>query len=153
MPRSPKIVDKDGRLTQHWENSFMNLYQVLQANFKTTGYLIPSVNATDLQAIQNQYQEYVNHPLPPGINNIAGQLAFNTTTNYLNQFVIANDENNNIFLAQWVPLGVLLLNAGDPNSGSGLGALVGWFCYDLTHTNLYVCTTQGAAGTAVWTIV
>lgn len=151
MPRSQRIADKEGNITQHWENSLMNVYNTLQRNLKTSGYLIPSVGSDDLQNIQNTYAQYIGTTLPTGIENISGQIAYNVGTNYINQFVIATDDQSNIFLAQWVPLGVLLLSTVDPN-GVNAGIL-GWFSYDLTSKQLYICTTAGTTTGAVWTTV
>ena len=150
-PRSTQIADSTGKITTHWANSFSNLYQTLQTNLTSTGYAIPSVTQVNLDTIQTQYQTYIGTTLPLNVNNISGQIAYNSDTKFINEFIIATDASNNIFLAQWVPLGILLLNNGDPNGV--LGGLVGWSCYDLTNKHLYFCTIEGKASSAVWTLV
>lgn len=44
-----------------------------------------------------------------------------------------------------------LIGTVNPNSGGGTPGITGQFIYDATHSVLYMCTTSGVAGTAVWT--
>ena len=119
-----------------------------------------------LNSIASVYTAYINGQLPQdqtpaqqqSIPNISGQLAYNQTTQFLNQFVIAYNTATppSITTAQWVPLAVMVTGEGDPN---GLQAgILNWQYYDTTGMQMYVCTTAGSAnGTpspqAVWTAV
>ena len=44
---------------------------------------------------------------------------------------------------------LILNNAGDPNGS--LAGNVYELCWDTSNTDLYICTTTGTSGTAVWT--
>jgi len=52
----------------------------------------------------------------------------------------------NLMLAQ-----TILHNAGNPNSA--VAGVVYQYCWDTVNSILYICTTSGTAGTAVWTQV
>jgi hypothetical protein len=153
VPREHPEVDKDGNFTELWSLYFGAISQSLQDNFKNEGIVIPPLSASNMAAIQFFYATYIGgtyNTLTANLPDISGQTVYDTTTSTTNQFVIAQDTNTptNVTLAQWVPLSVLLTNAGNPN---GLVAgVLNWLCYDTTNKILYICTTAGNSVNAVW---
>ncbi len=103
--------------------------------------------------IQNLYATYVGgtyQTLTMALPDISGQTVYDDDTFTSNQFVIATDTATppNVLLAEWVPLSVMLTNAGVP-TGSVAGVL-NWLCYDTTGKHLYICTSTGSTTTATW---
>ena len=153
VPREHPEVDKDGNFTEVWSLYFGAISQSLQDNYKNEGIVIPPLSASNMASIQSFYAMYIGgtyNDLTANLPDISGQTVYDTTTSTTNQFVIAQDSNSptNVTLAQWVPLAVLLTNAGNPN---GLVAgVLNWLCYDTTNKILYICTTAGNAVNAVW---
>lgn len=154
LPRETPAIDKEGNFSPLWDLGLSSLFQALQQNFKNEGIVFPPLTSAQLATIQALYAVYIGstyNSLSMNLPDISGQTAFNTTTKFTNQFVIAQDTSGNVTLAEWVPLAVMLTNAGDPN---GLQAgILNWLCYDITNKVLYACTTAGNAANAVWTSI
>jgi len=156
LPREVPVLDKTGDFSALWSLGFSSLFQALQQNFSNEGILFPPLNAIQIAYIQSLYAPYVGgtyNDLITNLPDISGQTAYNTTTSFTNQFVIAQDGSTppNVTLAEWVPLSVLLTNAGTPDLV--LAGVLNWLCYDTVGMALYICTTAGAAGTARWTSI
>lgn len=152
VPRESPAVDKNGNFTELWEIFFGAIAQALQENYKNEGIVFPGLSAANMTTIQGFYTSYIDGPyntLAFQLPDISGQTVFDTTTYTSNQFIVAQDASSNVSLAQWVPFQMTIVNAGSP-----VGALAGvlnWMCYDTVNGALYICTTAGVAGTAVWT--
>lgn len=101
MPRTEKIVDKEGELTEHWHLSIMNLYQTLQRNFRTTGFLLPGLGEFNIDNIWNYYQPFVNHILPKSVEDISGLTLFDLTNRIPKIFIITYNSNREILKADW----------------------------------------------------
>ncbi len=154
VPRESPEVNKDGTFSELWSLGFGALFQALQDNFKSEGIVFPPLTQSEMDTIQGLYTSYVGGPyrtLTLALPDISGQTVFNKTTNISNQFVIAQDNSENVTLAKWVPLAVMLINAGDPNGV--VSGVINWLCYNVTGHNLWACTASGSTSTAVWTII
>lgn len=153
VPREQIAVNAKGEFMELWSLGFGALFQALQANFKNEGILFPPLTADNMATIQALYSSYINgtyDALTSALPDISGQTVFDSTTYITNQFVIAKDGANppNVILAEWVPLSVLLTNAGAP-TGNVAGVL-NWMCFDTSGKNLWVCTASGNTTTATW---
>jgi hypothetical protein len=151
LPRENPAVDKDGNFTELWDLGLSALFQALQQNFKNEGIIIPLLSAANMTTIQDLYTPYIGqlyNVLTLALPDISGQTVYDTTTQITNQFVISQDATNHVTLAQWVPLSVMLTNAGNPN-GSVAGVL-NWLCLNTSGPTLYVCTLSGNAANATW---
>lgn len=154
VPRETPEVDKDGNFTALWSLGFGALFQALQENFKAEGILFPPLTSNNVNYIQSLYQPYIGGPyttLTRALPDISGQTIYNASTSITNQFVIGQDINGNVTLAEWTPLSVLLTNNGNPNGV--LAGILNWLCYDKIDNNLWICTTAGSMTTAVWTAI
>lgn len=156
VPREYPSIDQDGNFTPMWFLGFGALFQALQDNFNNEGILFPSLIASDMAIIQSIYAFYIGleyNLLTQNLRDISGQTVFDSTTKITNQFVISQDfaSPSLVTLAQWVPLSVMLTNAGDPN-GSVAGVL-NWLCYDTIGMRLYICVISGAIADAAWTAI
>lgn len=154
LPRETPAVDKNGDFNTLWELGFSSLFQALQTNFKNEGIVFPSLSATNMTNIQNLYAPYVGGTyeiLTSNLPDISGQTVFDMDTYISNQFVIVKDNSGAVTLAEWVPLAVMLTNAGNPN-GTTAGVL-NWLCYDIVNKILYICTISGTTTSTVWTPV
>ena len=152
VPRESPAVQKDGNFTHLWELYFGELSQSLQSNYKNEGIIFPPLSAANMTTIQNLYTSYVGgtyDALTFKLPDISGQTVFDTTTYNSNQFVVAQNNAGNVTLAEWVPFQMTIVNAGTPVAT--LAGVLNWMCYDTVNGALYICTTAGAAGTAVWT--
>ena len=152
VPRETPVVDKDGNFTDLWSLGFGALFQALQENFKSEGILFPPLSAANALVIQNLYARYIGlsyNSMAAALPDISGQTIYNQTTQATNQFIIAQDGTGNVTLAEWVPMGVMLTSTGTPN-GTQAG-LLSWQYYDTMNNHLWICSTSGAIGTAVWT--
>lgn len=156
-PRENPVLDQDGRFMPLWDLGLGSLFQALQENFKNEGILFPALTAAQMANIQALYAPYVSSSSPVpyqtltmNLPDISGQTVYDDDTYTTNQFVIAKDSATppNVVLAQWVPLSVMLTNAGAP-SGAVAGVL-NWLCYDTTGKHLYICTGTGNTTTATW---
>lgn len=151
IPRESPEVDKDGNLTPLWSLGFGALFQALQENFKSEGILFPPLAENNVAYIQSLYAQYIGgsyDALTQNLPDISGQTVYNLTTKTTNQFVINQDNNGIVTLAQWVPLSVILTAASNPN-GNTAGVL-NWLCYDMAEHHLWICTASGSTTTAVW---
>lgn len=156
VPRETPETDKDGNFTALWSLGIGSLFQALQENFKNEGIVIPRLSANEIATIQALYAAYVGgayNELTKNLPDISGQTVYNQTTKFTNQFVIATDTAMipNVTLAEWVPLAVMLTHAGTPNGA--VAGVLNWLCYDTSLKQLYACTTAGAIGTAIWTLI
>lgn len=171
VPREQPETDKDGNFTDLWSLSFGALFQALQDNFKNEGIVFPGLSQDNITSIQNLYIDYIGgtyNDLTKNLPDISGQTVYNQTTKFTNQFVIATDTATppNVTLAEWVPLSMLLTNAGNPNYTSpvspAVAGVLNWLCYDIIGKQLWICTTSGSTGIvppsmplppAVWTLI
>lgn len=153
LPREIPSVDKDGNFSPLWSLGFASLFQALQANYKNEGIIFPNLSAADIASIQSLYTPYIGLPLPSNLPDISGQTVFDTNNRISKQFVITYDSSNppNILAAQWNILSYLIIGNGNPN-GSQAGQ-VSWLYYDIIGHVLYICTTNGGIGSAVWTAI
>lgn len=106
MPHASPVVDANGNFNSMWLIGLSQLFQALQRNFKNEGILVPRLTQTQIDDIATSYASYVGSPLPPGVQDISGQLVFDITNNVSKQFVIAYDSSSpyNILSAQWKTL-------------------------------------------------
>jgi hypothetical protein len=113
FPRDPKVIDKDGGLTQQWHLGLSSLFQALQVNLKNEGFLLPSLTAAQIATIQAIYFPYIGHPLPQNdpsvtgqlnIPDISGQTVFDSTNRVPKVFIITYDGATppNIVTAAWL---------------------------------------------------
>ncbi|TAK83374.1 MAG: hypothetical protein EPO09_21265 [Aquabacterium sp.] len=154
LPREIPVIDaKTGDFMPLWSLGLSSLFQALQENYKNEGILFPRLTAQNIADIQSIYTPLIGATLPINIPDISGQTVFDTTNRVSKQFVITYDSSNPpiVLAAQWQILAYLTLGMGNPN-GSQAGQ-ISWFYYDLTGTVLYICTTSGGTGSAVWTAV
>jgi len=154
LPREIPVIDaKTGDFMPLWSLGLSSLFQALQENYKNEGIIFPRLSAQNIANIQAIYTPLIGSPLPINIQDISGQTVFDTTNRVSKQFVITYDSATppNILAAQWNILSYLVLGSGNPN-GSQAGE-VSWFYYDLVGHVLYICTTNGGTGSAVWTAV
>lgn len=101
MPRTKRIADKNGDLSEHWYLSIMNLYQTLQTNFRSTGYLFPSVESMNIDSIYAKYQQYVSKLLPTNVEDISGLTLFDSTNRVPKIFIITYNSDNTVLKADW----------------------------------------------------
>lgn len=154
LPREIPVIDaKTGDFAPLWSLGLSSVFQALQDNFKNEGILFPRLTATQIANIQAIYTPLIGAPLPITIPDISGQTVFDTTNRVSKQFVITYDSSTppKILAAQWNILSYLVLGNGNPN-GSQAGQ-VSWFYYDLVGQVLYICTTNGGTGSAVWVAI
>lgn len=153
MPRETPAIDKDGNFTHLWDSGFSSLFQALQKNYKNEGIIIPPLTDANMATIQALYASYIGgtyDALTLNLPDISGQTVFDSTTKITNQFVIATDAATppNVTIAKWVPLSVLLTNAGNPNGT--VSGMLNWLCYDTAGMHLYICTASGSSTTTIW---
>ena len=151
MPRESPATDKNGNFMPLWEIGLSALFQALQTNFKNEGILFPSLSASSMTSIQNLYAAYIGgsyNNLTRNLPDISGQTVYDTDTQISNQFVIAKDNTNNVTLAEWVPLAMMLTSTANPDMT--VAGVLNWLCYDTVNKILYACYTAGAVGTARW---
>lgn len=96
IPRTKRIVDKIGELTEHWHLSLMNLYQTLQSSFRSTGYLLPNMAADEFTSFRNQFAPYDNKILPTALANNRGLTAFDVDNNVPKVFIIVYNSNKTL---------------------------------------------------------
>jgi hypothetical protein len=103
LPRETPTIDKDGHLSPLWSLGFASLFQALQKNFRNTGILFPSITTDEANEVVAIYSPYIGSPLPPGLDNVSGQTAFNTTLSLPQIFIIAFDTRTppNITGVKW----------------------------------------------------
>ncbi len=99
MPRSKKFVDSDDEIVEHWSLSLMNLYQTLQTNFRSTGYLLPNLSAADIADFREQFAPYDLKMLPPALANNRGLTAFDIDNNVPKVFIISYNPDNTLDFA------------------------------------------------------
>ena len=153
LPREIPVITKNGDFAPLWSLGLSSLFQALQENFKNEGILFPALTATNIADIQVLYTPYIGLPRPNTLPDISGQTVFDSTNRVSKQFVITYDNSNppNILCAQWNILAYIILGAGSP-SGVQAGN-VSWQYFDTVGANLYICTTNGSASSAIWTEV
>lgn len=154
LPRENPVVDKEGNFNALWDLGLSSLFQALQENFKNEGIVFPPLSASNMTTIQNLYASYIGGAytvLVQNLPDISGQTVYDSTTQITNQFVVAQDNSGNVTLAEWVPLAVMLTNAGNPNGA--VAGILNWLCLDTTGPTLYVCTASGSTTTATWSAI
>lgn len=151
LPRETPAVDKDGNFSSLWGLGFSSLFQALQTNYKNEGIIFPNLSAADIASIQSLYTPYIGFSLPANLPDISGQTVFDTDNRVSKQFVITYNNSTPplILSAQWIILSYMLLGSVNPN-GSQAGQ-ISWLYYDIVGHVLYICTTSGGTGSAVWT--
>jgi hypothetical protein len=103
LPRESPVIDKNNSFTNTWTLAFSNLFQTLQTNLKNEGFLLPSLNASQITTIQNIYTPIIGGPLPLNIPDISGQTIFDSTIRVPKVFIITYDGATppNITAASW----------------------------------------------------
>lgn len=153
LPRESPAVTEDGNFSFLWSLGFASLFQALQKNFKNEGVIFPNLPAADIANIQALYAPSIGHTLDINLPDISGQTVFDTDNRVTKQFVITYDTSTPpiVLVAQWNILPYLVLGSGSPTGVQG--GTVSWFYYDTANKVLYICTTSGGPGVAVWTTV
>jgi hypothetical protein len=154
MPRDRPAVDKEGNLSPLWDLGLSALFQALQENYRNEGIRLPPLTASSMSIIQNLYTQYIGktyNTLTLAQPDISGQTVYDKDTQITNQFVIAQDNSNDVTLAEWVPFAMMLTYEGNPNGN--VAGVLNWLCLNTTAAMqaLYCCTTAGNAADAVWT--
>ena len=106
LPREIPAINKEGNFNPLWSLGFASLFQALQQNFKSEGILLPSLTTTQanqIAALYTQYYTPTSIPLPPGAQDISGQMIYNKTTEKPQIFIINYDGNTppNVTAARW----------------------------------------------------
>jgi len=106
LPREIPAVDKQGNFSSLWSLGFASLFQALQENFKSEGIVLPSLTtaqANQIAALYTTYYTPTPRPLPPGVQDISGQMIYNTTTEKPQVFIINYDGSTppNVTAARW----------------------------------------------------
>lgn len=106
LPREIPAVNKDGNFNYLWSLGFSSLFQALQTNFKNEGILLPSLTTTQANQIAANFAKYYTPnpiPLPPGIQDISGQMIYNKTLSVPQVFIISFDASTppNVTAARW----------------------------------------------------
>jgi hypothetical protein len=94
LPREAPAVDKDGNFSLFWSLGFSSLFQALQSNYKNEGILIPPLTQIQADNIKAIYTAYIGAPLPVGVNDISGQMIFNTSVPGPQIFIITYTGSN-----------------------------------------------------------
>lgn len=79
FPRGEPITSKGDNLSDRWALALNSLFQALQKNYKPVGIMIPTLTTEQLDNIEQSYQRYIDHELPPSVPDISGQMAFDKT--------------------------------------------------------------------------
>lgn len=106
LPREIPAINKDGNFNALWSLGFASLFQALQRNYKNEGILIPPLTSASAATIANLYTQYYTPtpvPLPPGVQDISGQMIYNTTILAPQIFIISYDASTppNVTGARW----------------------------------------------------
>ncbi len=106
LPRESPAVDENGNFNSLWSLGLSSLFQALQTNYKNEGILIPRLTdaqAADIAALYVQYYTPSPIPLPPGAQDISGQMIYNTTLEVPQIFIINFDGATppNVTAARW----------------------------------------------------
>jgi hypothetical protein len=94
LPRETPVLAENGDFAPLWSLGFSSLFQALQANFKSEGVLLPRLTTAQATNIASNYLQYFTPtpiPLPPGIQDISGQMIYNTTLQLPQIFIINFD--------------------------------------------------------------
>ena len=99
-------MDENGNFNSLWSLGLSSLFQALQTNYKNEGILIPRLTdaqAADIAALYVQYYTPSPIPLPPGAQDISGQMIYNTTLEVPQIFIINFDGATppNVTAARW----------------------------------------------------
>lgn len=106
LPRETPAIDKDGNFNPLWSLGFASLFQALQTNFKNEGIKLPPLTTTQANQIAAFYTQYYTPtpvPLPPGIEDISGQVIYNKSIPAPQIFIISYDGSDppNVTGARW----------------------------------------------------
>jgi len=106
LPRASPVIDKEGNFDMLWSLGFSSLFQALQTNYKNEGILIPKLTTAQANIIANAYMKYYTPtpiPLPPGSQDISGQMIYNVTISAPQIFIINFDGATppNVTGARW----------------------------------------------------
>lgn len=129
MPRDVPLVDKQGKITDDWKFIFDQMFTALQTNFKPEGFVIPQQPSSNIAKLI-------------GTESFANVLYDNTVNSFYGNLKVP--PGNQV----WWPFAMITNYAGNPN-GNLAGSLY-WLCWDTAGHVLYICTTAGDAGSAVW---
>lgn len=94
FPREVPVIGDDGDFAPLWSLGLSSLFQALQDNYKSEGILLPRLTTAQATSIANNYTKYFTPtpvPLPPGIQDISGQIIYNTTLAIPQVFIINFD--------------------------------------------------------------
>lgn len=135
LARDARIADEKGNITDSWRLFFQQLAMALQTNYKPEGIVLPSKSTTDIGSLTNETSK--------------ANIIYNST----NQEFDGNITNTTTGNRAWYAFATIFHNARDPNMVPSLAGNLDQL-YRNTLTNiLYICTTAGGSGTAVWTAV
>jgi hypothetical protein len=106
MPREIPVIDETGNFASLWILGFSSLFQALQENFKSEGIVLPRLTTDQTNRIAANYNQYyipTPIPLPPGAQDISGQMIYNTTIEIPQVFIISFDGSTppNVLGARW----------------------------------------------------
>lgn len=106
LPREIPVINKEGNFNPLWSLGISSLFQTLQRNFKREGIILPpltTVQASQIAALYSKYYTPTPVPLPPGVEDISGQMIYNKTLAKPQIFIINYDGSNppNVTAARW----------------------------------------------------
>jgi hypothetical protein len=79
-----RFVNRDGYLTDEWQNIFQSLISSLQTNVSNEGYRVPQQPTTTINMLQSQFAS------SPSPSVYYGNLLYDSTTNQLKVFLADN---------------------------------------------------------------
>ena len=135
LARNSQIADKDGNITAPWRLFFQQLAMALQTNYKPEGIVFPQQSATNIGLLTNETSK--------------ANLIYDST----NQAFNANITNTATGNRAWYQVATIFHNAGNPNNVPSIAGNVDQLCRNTLTNTLYICTTAGGSGAAVWTAV
>lgn len=106
LPREIPVIGENGDFMPLWSLGLSSLFQALQENFKSEGILLPRLTSTQAASIAGLYTKYYTPTpirLPPGAQDISGQMIYNTTIAIPQVFIISFDGSTppNVLGARW----------------------------------------------------
>jgi hypothetical protein len=106
FPREAPVISSNGDFVPLTSLALQSLFQALQENYKSEGILLPRLTTAQATTIANFYTQYFIPspiPLPPGTQDISGQMIYNTTLELPQIFIINFDGSTppNVLGARW----------------------------------------------------